>query len=431
MDPIFIGILGIFVMLLLLFLGVPIAFALAAVGIIGTGLVVGLGQTMSQITLIVWDKGTDFIFLCIPLFVFMGHLTATTGIASELYEFLERWLGRLPGGLAVASVWACGGFGAVTGSSVACVATMGSIIYPQMKRYKYDPLLASGVLTSSGTLGILIPPSIAFAFYGVLTDTSIGALFLAGIVPGIITIIIFTSIVIIRCLVNPKIGPLGPHSTWKEKFVSLRAILPIAAIFLSVMGSLYGGLCTPTEASGVGAMGVILVSLVMRKLKWEHLRQALWDTTITTSFIFAIMAGGYMIARFLVVTHISELLIQYVYQMNLDKFTFILFLVVLYTILGCILEVFGMTILTVPFVFPIILNLGIDPIWFGVFVVVMTEVALVTPPIGMNVFVMRTIASDVPMGRIFKGVIPFVIGEYLLILILILFPWIATWLPSL
>jgi tripartite ATP-independent transporter DctM subunit len=430
MDPITVGIVGLCFMLVLLALGVPIGFSLAVVGIIGTSIVAGWVQTFQQIVLITWEKGTDFVFLCIPLFIFMGQMTAATGIATDLYEFVERWLGRLPGGLAIASVCACGAFGAVTGSSVACVATMGSIIYPQMKKYKYDPMLATGALSASGTLGILIPPSLSFAFYGILTDTSIGALFIAGIIPGIITIFIFSGIVLLRCTVNPKLGPLGPRYTWKEKVISLRGIFPIAAIFLIVMGSLYGGLCTPTEASGIGAVGVVVVSLIMRRFTWEALRKALWDTGVTSSFIFAIMVGGFLIARFLVVTNISGLLIDSVTQLNLDKYTFLMFLIILYTLLGCILDIFGMTILTVPFVFPIILKLGIDPVWFGVFVTIMTEVALITPPIGVNVFVMRTIATDVPMGKIFRGIFPFLIGEFVVIAILILFPWTATWLPG-
>jgi C4-dicarboxylate transporter, DctM subunit len=213
MDPMLIGGLGIGVLILLLVLGVPIAFAMAVVGIAGTGLVVGLPQTLSQVTLVTWDKGTDFIIVCIPLFVFMGQLTATTGIAGDLYECLQRWLGRLRGGLGIASVFACGGFGAVTGSSVACVATMGTIVYPEMKKHGYDPQLATGVLAASGTLGILIPPSLAFAFYGTLTDTSIAALFVAGIVPGVLTMFIFAGIVWVRCLMNPSWGPPGAPVT--------------------------------------------------------------------------------------------------------------------------------------------------------------------------------------------------------------------------
>jgi C4-dicarboxylate transporter DctM subunit len=429
-DPITVGLVGIAVMIGMLVLGVPIAFAMAVVGITGTAIVVGVPQTMSQITLITWDKGTDFIIVCIPLFIFMGQLTATTGIAADLYEFLQRWLSRVRGGLGIASVLACGGFGAVTGSSVACVATMGTIVYPELKRYKFDPKLATGVLAASGTLGILIPPSLAFAFYGTLTDTSIAALFIAGIIPGIITMVIFSGIVWLQCVVNPQLGPLGPKYTWKEKLVSIKGIWPVAVIFLIVIGTLYGGVCTPTEASGIGAAGVVLVSLIMKRLTWENFKKALWDTGVVSSFIFAIIVGGYLISRFLAVTQITDLLVNLVTEMNPGKYEFIFFMIVLYLILGCILDVFGMTILTLPFIFPITKVLGIDPIWLGVFIVIMTEVALITPPVGVNVFVMRGIATDVPMGHIFKGVFPFLIGEFVMIGILILFPAVATWLPQ-
>ena len=430
MDPIFIGMLGIAIMIVLLVLGVPIAFAMAVVGIGGTAMVAGLPQTLSQVTLVTWDKGTDFVIVCIPLFIFMGQLTATTGIAADLYQFLQRWMGRMRGGLGIASVFACGGFGAVTGSSVACVATMGTIVYPEMKRYGYDQRLATGVLAASGTLGILIPPSLAFAFYGTLTDTSIAALFIAGIVPGIITMLIFAGIVWVRCLINPALGPMGPSFTWKEKFASLRGILPIAIIFALVIGTLYGGVCTPTEASAIGAAGVVVVSLVMRRLTWANLRKALWETGMVSAFIFAIIVGGYLISRFLAITQITDLLVNYVTVLNPSKLQFIGFMVVLYLVLGAILDVFGMTILTLPFIFPITTALGIDPIWLGVFIVIMTEVALITPPVGVNVFVMRGIATDVPMGQIFRGVMPFLLGEFVLIGLLVAFPAIATWLPQ-
>jgi C4-dicarboxylate transporter, DctM subunit len=431
MDPIVVGLIGIALMVVLLVIGVPIAFAMAVVGIGGTAAVAGLSQTLSQVTLVTWDKGTDFIIVCIPLFIFMGQLTASTGIAGDLYDFLQRWLGRMRGGLGVASVFACGGFGAVTGSSVACVATMGTIVYPEMKKYGYDSRLATGVLAASGTLGILIPPSLAFAFYGTLTDTSIAALFIAGIVPGLITMLIFASIVWVQCRIDPSLGPIGPAFTWRERFVSLKGIAPIAAVFMLVIGTLYGGICTPTESSAIGATGVVLVSLVMRRLTWANLRRALWETGLVSAFVFAIIVGGYLISRFLAITQITDLLVQFVTDLNPSRLGFIAFMVVLYLVLGAILDVFGMTILTLPFIFPITTALHIDPVWLGVFIVIMTEVALITPPVGVNVFVMRGIATDVPMGQIFRGVMPFLVGEFVLIGLLVAFPGIATGLPQL
>jgi C4-dicarboxylate transporter DctM subunit len=429
-EPITVGIVGIAVMLVMLVLGVPIAFAMAVVGIAGTAVVVGVPQTMSQITLVTWDKGTDFIIVCIPLFIFMGQLTATTGIASDLYQFLQRCLSRVRGGLGIASVLGCGGFGAVTGSSVACVATMGTIVYPEMKKYGFDAKLSTGVLAASGTLGILIPPSLAFAFYGTLTDTSIAALFIAGIIPGILTMLIFSGIVWGQCLLKPEMGPLGAKYTLKEKLVAGKGIWPIAVIFLIVIGTLYGGICTPTEASGIGAAGVVLVSLIMRRLTWENFRKALSDTGVVSAFIFAIIIGGYLISRFLAVTQITDVLVDFVTEINPSKYQFIFFMIALYVVLGAVLDVFGMTILTIPFIFPITTALGIDPVWLGVFIVIMTEVALITPPVGVNVFVMRGIATDVPMGQIFRGVFPFLLGEFAVIGLLIAFPEIATWLPT-
>lgn len=431
MDPIMIGVLGILGLLILLFIGVPIAFAMAVVGIAGTTAVVGLPQAMSQISLIAWSQGTDFIIVCIPLFILMGQLTATTGIADDLYDCLQKWLGRKRGGLAVASVLACGGFGAVTGSSVASVATMGTIVYPEMKKYGYDTKLATGVLAASGTLGILIPPSIAFAFLGTLTDTSIAKLFIAGIIPGVLTIAVFSAIIWGMALVRPDVAPLGPKFSWSERLKSTWAVVPIGIIFLIVIGSLYGGIATPTEASGIGACGVFLVAMMMRRLSWKAIKDAVWETGVTSAFIYAIIIGGYLIARFLALTGFESFIIESVVGSGLGKYGFILLLVVLYFILGMMLDVFGMIILTVPFVFPIVLQLGIDPIWFGVFLVIMTEVALITPPVGVNVFVMKSVASDdVPLVDIFKGVLPFLVGEFVIIAALIVFPALATWLPG-
>jgi C4-dicarboxylate transporter DctM subunit len=430
MEPITVGILGIALLVVLLVAGVPIAFSMAVVGIGGTAIVVGLPQAMSQISMIAWEKGTDFIIVCIPLFVFMGQLTATTGIAGDLYDCLQKWLSRRRGGLAISSVLGCGGFGAVTGSSVACVATMGTIVYPEMKRYGYDRKLATGVLAASGTLGILIPPSLAFAFFGTLTDVSIAALFIAGIIPGLLTIAVFSAIVWLICWRRPDAGPLGAKYTWAERFSATRAVLPIAAIFLLVIGTLYGGIATPTEASGIGAAGVVVVAALMKRLTWENFKQALWETGLVSSFIFAIIVGGYLIARFLAVTQITDLLVSFVTDSGMGKYQFILFMIVMYTVLGAMLDVFGMTILTIPFIFPITQALQIDPVWLGVFVVIMTEIALITPPVGVNVFVMRGVAPDVPMGDIFRGVMPFLFGEFLIIGLIVAFPGLATWLPT-
>jgi len=325
---------------------------------------------------------------------------------------------------------ACGAFGAVTGSSIATVATMGAIVMPEMRRYKYHPRLATGALAASGTLGILIPPSLIFIFYGVMTETSIGALFIAGILPGMLTAAMFSAIILIRCVVTPSLGPPGPGATWRERWTSTVGLLPILALFFLVIGGIYGGIFTPTEAAGVGCTGVLLTAAIGRKLTKRAMSKALEETALISAMIFAIIVGGYLVARFLAITGITQDLVSMLVGMELGRVPFLMLLVLLYLVLGAMLDVFGMLVLTIPFVMPVVGELGIDPVWFGVFAVVMAELALVTPPIGANVFVMRRTAPEVPMGDIFMGVLPFVGGEMVVIALLIAFPEIALWLPS-
>jgi tripartite ATP-independent transporter DctM subunit len=418
------------VMFVLLMLGVPIAFAMAAVGAVGLWILEGPGSALGHAALIPWSEGRSFVFVTIPLFVLMGQLVYQTGLATDLYAGIRSWIGKVPGGLAVASVVACAGFGAVTGSSIATVATMGAIVMPEMRRYGYDPRLATGALAASGTLGILIPPSVIFIFYGVMTETSIGELFIAGIVPGIVTAIMFSAIVLVRCWITPTLGPKGPSATWSERLTSARGFVPILILFGGVMGGLYVGAFTPTEGAGVGCAGVLLIAGLKRQVTLPALSRALEETALISAMMFAIIVAGYLLARFLAITGTTESIVDALVAMELGRVGFILLLVGLYLVLGALLDVFGMLVLTIPFVMPVVRELGIDPIWFGVFVVVMSEVALVTPPIGANVFVMRRVAPDVPMAEIFMGVLPFVIGELVIIALLVMFPQIATWLPG-
>ncbi len=422
------GIAGIVLLLALLVIGVPIAFAMAFAGILGLWIVEGPGPTLAYAALIPWEHGRDFIFVSVPLFVLMGQLFFHAGLASDLYEGLRKWVGRVPGGMAIASVLACGGFGAVTGSSIATVATMGTIVMPEMRRYRYDTRLATGALAASGTLGILIPPSLIFIFYGVMTETSIGALFIAGIVPGVITALMFSSIIFIRCVLNPALGPQGPKVSWRERAASLGRLGPVAGLFILIIGGIYAGIFTPTEAAGVGCAGVLATALVQRKLSSNAIAAALLNTALISAMIFAIIVGGYVLARFLAVTGLTEALVGLIIAAELGRIGFLLLLVLLYFVLGAMLDVFGMLVLTVPFLLPVIVELGIDPIWFGVFVVIMAELALITPPIGANVFIMRRVAPEVPMEEIFRGVFPFVLGELVVLALLILFPELALWL---
>ncbi len=425
-----IGLIGIAVMFLLLLLGVPIAFSMALTGAVGIWILEGPGPALAHTLLIPWDEGRSFVFVTIPLFVLMGQLVFHTGLASDLYDGVRTWIGKIPGGMAITSVVACGAFGAVTGSSIATVATMGAIVMPEMRRYKYHPRLATGSLAASGTLGILIPPSLIFIFYGVMTETSIGALFIAGIMPGILTAVMFSAIILVRCMITPSLGPPGPGSTWKERWTSTIGLMPILGLFLLVIGGIYGGIFTPTEAAGVGCAGVLVTAAFRRRLSGSAMSKALEETALISAMIFAIIIGGYLVARFLAITGITEDLVSILVGMELGRVSFLLLLVLLYLVLGAMLDVFGMLVLTIPFLMPVVSELGISPIWFGVFAVVMAELALVTPPVGANVFVMRRTAPEVPMGEIFMGVLPFVIGELVVIALLIAFPEIVLWLPG-
>ena len=428
MDLIFVGVAGVVFLLVLLAFGVPIAFAMAFTGVAGLWVIEGPAPAMAHAALVPWAHGRDFIFVTVPLFVLMGQLFYQAGFASELYEGLRKWVGRVPGGLAIASVLTCGGFGAVTGSSIATVATMGTMVMPEMRRYGYDSRLATGVLAASGTLGILIPPSLIFIFYGVMTETSIGALFIAGIVPGVITALMFSAIILIRCTLNPKLGPKGPQTSWSERLRSTSRFGPVAGLFILIIGGIYAGVFTPTEAAGVGCTGVLVAALVRRKLNLVAISAALRTTALISVMIFTIIIGGYVVARFLAVTGLTDVLVGIIIAADLGRVGFLILLVLLYFVMGAMLDVLGMLVLTIPFVFPVVVELGIDPVWFGVFVVIMAEVALITPPIGANVFIMRRVAPDVPVEEIFRGVFPFVIGELLILALLISFPDLALWL---
>ncbi len=430
MDLTLIGVAGVGLLLALLGVGVPIGFAMAFTGILGLWIVEGAAPAMAHAALVPWEHGRDFIFVAIPLFVLMGQLFYHAGLAGDLYRGLRSWVGRVPGGLAIASVLACGGFGAVTGSSIATVATMGTVVMPEMRRYRYDSRLATGALAASGTLGILIPPSLIFIFYGVMTETSIGALFIAGIVPGAITALMFASIILVRCLVDPSLGPKGPRPAGRERWVAFVRLGPVAALFVLIIGGIYAGIFTPTEAAGIGCAGVAVLALIRRKLSVSVIGAAMRGSALISAMIFTIIAGGYVLARFLAVTGLADLLVNLIISADLGRVGFLVMLVALYFVLGAMLDVFGMLVLTIPFIFPVVGELGIDPVWFGVFVVVMAEVALITPPIGANVFVMRRVAPDVQMEQIFRGVLPFVLGELAVLALLILVPETALWLVS-
>ena len=431
MDPLLAGTIALLAMIALTFLGVPIAYALVGVAVVGNVLLVGWPQTAMQTFLITWEMGTNFLLIAVPLFVFVGQLAFHTRIAADLYDCVYKWFGRLPGGIAVTATIASAAFGAVTGSSVAAVATMGAMVMPEMRRYGYDNRLATGSLSSAGTLAIMIPPSIPMVVYGLWTETSVGKLFIAGILPGILLTITFCGWIVVRCLISPQMGPAGPAYPWGERVRALVRLLPTLLVFAVILGGIYGGVFTPTEASAIGAVSVIVVALCMRRLTWQNLKTTLQQTGTSRAMIYAILFSGVLMSRLLAQTDVTPAMVNFITRQSLNPYVILFFFTIMYIFLGMILDTLGMIVLTLPFVFPVVKSLGFDPIWFGVYMTLMQEVAMLTPPIGLNVFVMAKIAPDVPMVDIFRGVTPFVIICLAAVLLLTAFPSIALWLPSL
>ncbi len=413
-------------LIVMIVVGIPIGLSLVVVGVGGLALVGSLSTAMTQVTLTFWSDGTKFVLIAIPFYILMGNLIYHTGIARNLFRAASWWLGWMPGGLAVAAVFACAGFGAVSGSSTATARTMGAIIVPEMRRYGYSMPLATGVMSASGTLGILIPPSIIMIFYGLMTETSIGALFIAGVIPGIMIACLFSAIIVGLVMVRPDWGghkvdlpPMG------ERVRSLGHVLPVLGLFGFLLGGLYMGVFTPTEGSIVGVFAVLAMGVVQRSLNLAAIRAALADAALLTAMLFLIIVGGTLFTRFLVQTGFVEAITGGMLAMNLTYVIFILGVTLLYLILGCVLDLFGMLILTVPILFPVAMSLGIDPVWFGIYVIIVAEIGLVTPPLGVNVYVIKTVAQDVPLGRIFLGCMPFVIGMLGFIGLMAAFPQIA------
>jgi tripartite ATP-independent transporter DctM subunit len=416
-------------MMVLIVIGVPIGFAMLTTSVVGYLSIAPSNFAETQLSITFFDQGSSFVFVAVPLYFMMGQLVQRTNIAYDLYEAIYRWLGRLPGGLAISSVVACAGFGAVSGGSVTAVATMAPMCIPAMRRYNYDDALATGAISAAGTLGILIPPSIIMVGYGILTETSIGALFIAGIIPGILMTIGYSTTIAIRCMINPELGPLGEKFTLREKVTSLTKVTPVFLTFIVVIGGIYGGIFTPTEAAGIGVLALLVIAMVMRRLNWENFKQSLLKSMHTSAMIFVIIIGGHMMGKFVVYTGLTEGVIGAITSADFSPLTVMLMISLLYIVLGMVLDVWGMLILTIPFTLPIIMDLGYDPVWYGVYAVIMAELALITPPVGINVYVMAKMAPDVPLTKIFRGVAPFFIFTLFLVFLITLFPDIAMWLP--
>ncbi|WP_439144068.1 TRAP transporter large permease [Planktotalea sp.] len=418
-----------------LFLGANLGLAMSGAALFGTTMIIGQDGALALAGLSVYESAQNFSLSVIPLFVLMGSFATKSGISTDLFSAFNTWLRRRKGGLAHASIAACAAFGAVCGSSIATAATMGKVALPQMARFGYSDRLATGALAAGGTIGVLIPPSVIMLIYGILTETSIGDLFIAGIVPGLLLTLFFMITIVVMIRIHPASAPdVAQQEDDFEKDPqgsSIRKVWATLLLFIMVIGGIYAGIFTPTEAAGFGAVGALFLGVVMRRLTLKLIGECLIETVQTTSMIFLILIGAILFAGFLSLSGTPALLGQWITGLSLSPLGTILVIVGIYIILGAFLDTMAMIILSIPIFFPIVMSLGFDPIWFGVLVVLVVELALITPPLGMNVFIIRGVVPHVPLSQIFAGVMPFCIALIALIVLIIAVPSVATFLPEL
>jgi tripartite ATP-independent transporter DctM subunit len=433
MSTLVAGATGIAAFFGLLVLRMPIAFAMALVGFAGFSLLVSTPAAFSMVAKEIFSNFSSYSLSVIGMFVWMGFLAYYSGIGSRLYVFAYKLIGNYPGGLAIATQTACAVFGAICGSNTATAATMGAIALPEMKKYKYDTSLATASVAAGGVLGILIPPSVIFIVYGMATEQSVGKLFMAGIVPGILLMLLYMGVVYLLAARNPALAPAGTRSSWKERLAALKGGLgEVLVVFTLSIGGLFAGWFTPTEAGAVGAGGVLLVSLLGRRLTWENFKRSLLDATRTTAMIMFMVAGAVIFGRFLAVSRVPFELANWAGALPLPPFAVVGVVLLIYLVLGCFIDALAMVLLTIPIFYPVVVTtLGYDPIWFGVVIVLVVAMGVITPPVGMNVYVIKGVAPDVPLEVIFKGIWPFLAAIVILLAVLIAFPQVATFLPAL
>lgn len=429
MSPLQVGILGSLILFALLFTSMPVAFAMLASGVLGFALIVNPQAAFSMVIAELYETFSAYNLTVIPLFVMMGQVAFHAGISKRLFHTTYVWLGHLRGGLAMATVGACAGFGAICGSGPATAATMASVALPEMKRYGYADSLSSGSIAAGGSLGMLIPPSVVFIVYALMTEQSIGSLFLAGIVPGILIVGLFCLNIYIRCSRDKTLGPAGPKHGWKERFLSLNGIIETVLLFILVMGGMFMGLFTPIEAAAVGAAGSFLIAGVQRELSFPKLKRILLETIRTSSMIFFIVAGATVFGRFLAISRIPFAVAQGFVSLPLPGEIIMMLIILFFLVAGCFIDALALMLLTIPIFFPVVQQLGFDPIWFGVIVVVITQMGVITPPVGVNVYVVSGIERDIPLPVIFKGALPFLWMLVLAALILIAVPDLCLVLP--
>ena len=425
-----VAIVGFVALFVLMLLRVPVGMAMGLVGVTGFAYLVGGEPALKNVGHTTARTVTDWNFAVIPLFLLMGSFATTSGMSRELFRAANAFVGHLRGGLGIATIAACGGFAAICGSSVATAATFSRVAYPEMRRYGYPQSFATGVIAAGGTLGIMIPPSTVFAVYGLITEQDVGKLFIAGVLPGILAISMYMITITLIGTIRPGYLPAGPQSSWKERLAALRDVWATLLLFAFVIGGLYGGLFTATEAAGAGAGGAFLISLARGRLSGPDILRSLLETTRTTAAVFTVLIGAILFGYFLTVTQTPQKLTEFLTGLGVGRYGVLALIMLMYLVLGCLMDALAMIILTVPIVFPVIMALGFDPIWFGVIVVMTVELGLIHPPVGMNIFVIKSVIEDVKISTVFYGVLPFIVTDLIRLVILIAFPIIALWLPS-
>ncbi|HET7384810.1 MAG TPA: TRAP transporter permease [Pseudolabrys sp.] len=425
-----VAIIGFLVLFALMLLRVPVGMAMGLVGVTGFGYIVGGIPALKMVGQTSMRTVTDYTFGVIPMFLLMGAFVSNSGMSRELFRAANSFLGHLRGGLGIATIAACSGFAAISGSSVATAATFSTVAYPEMRRYGYPQSFATGVIAAGGTLGAMLPPSTVLAVYGIITEQDIGKLFIAGILPGILAASMYISTVAIIGFVRPGFLPRTPRHSWKERVAGLRDIWATMLLFVFVIGGLYGGLFTPTEAGGMGAGGAFLIGALRGRLDRTEIRRSLLQATRTAAAVFTVLIGALLFGYFLTVTQTPQKVTAFLTGLGLGRYGVLSLIMLMYLVLGCLMDSLAMVILTVPIIFPVIIHLGFDPIWFGIIIVMTVELGLIHPPVGMIVFVIKSVVQDVDFTTIFKGVLPFIITDLIRLVILIAFPIIALWLPS-
>ena len=433
MSTVTIGIIGVIVLLLVMLLKImPIGSAMGLLGFIGFSYLVSVKAASYTAVSDFFSTFTSYNFSVIPLFIFMGQLLFNAGIGQRLYYVAHKWLGHLPGGLAIATIGGCAGFAAISGSAIATAATIGTVALTEMRSYRYNSALATGSVAAGGTLGVLIPPSVTFIIYGILVEESIGKLFIAGILPGMLLSSLFMITIYVAVRYDPRLAPApATKAAWKERLKSLTGVLETLALFVLVMGGLFAGFFTPTEAAAVGACGALILALARNRITWQGIVDSFFEALRTSCMVLVIIAGATIFNHFLAVTKIPLILADWISGLPISPMAVLALIALMYLIGGCVVEALPLILLTVPIFFPVVKALGFDPIWFGVVIVLLGQVGMITPPVGVNVFVIAGVAKDVPLQTIFRGVIPFVLAMIICIIILMAFPQISLFLPNL